>query len=200
MNDIPVFDPKQEYIKMFKFRTSGSNNIRTDVMEYAIKNLNRKDALFKLFDHISPAIAEKIENGLLEMTLINISNENSDVIEFCNMIYNDKLRDICLNLDSKNKIIGNKTLKPALLEGQLDPYFVAFMTPQQLHPERWHKELEKRRVAEVTSNNQKVTDIYRCRKCGDRKSITSQMQTRSADEPMTIFVTCLTCYNTFTTQ
>jgi transcription elongation factor S-II len=115
-------------------------------------------------------------------------------------VYRTKTLDICANLDISNKRIGNKTLTPALLDGGLDAHFVAFMTPHQLHPARWSKEMDKRRIAEDASNNQRVTDIYKCSRCGDRKSTTAQMQTRSADEPMTIFVTCLTCYKTFTTQ
>ena len=34
-----------------------------------------------------------------------------------------------------------------------------------------------------------------CRKCGQRECTFYEMQTRSADEPMTIFVTCLSCGN-----
>jgi transcription elongation factor S-II len=32
-----------------------------------------------------------------------------------------------------------------------------------------------------------------CRKCGGNKTTFYPMQTRSSDEPMTLFVTCLTC-------
>ena len=197
--DISNFDPTKEYMKMFKFRTSASNKIQANIMDYTIHNVDRTAGLLKLLDYIPAQMADKIENGILEFALIHISNEKLDSIEFIVNIYCDKLRDICYNLDINNKRIANKTLKPSIMDGCIDPYFIAFMTPQQLHPVRWAKELEKRRVAESASNNQKVTDIYKCRKCGDRKSITTQMQTRSADEPMTIFVTCLTCYNTFTT-
>ncbi len=34
-----------------------------------------------------------------------------------------------------------------------------------------------------------------CRKCKGTKTIHNAAQTRSSDEPMTIFVTCLTCNN-----
>jgi DNA-directed RNA polymerase subunit M/transcription elongation factor TFIIS len=156
-------------------------------------------ALFTLSEYVPFIIADKIENGALEFAMINVSGENADVIEFLIYMYNTKINDICINLDVHNKRINNKTLRSSLLDGYLDPHFVAFLTPQQMHPVRWAKELEKRRVAEEAGNNRKVTDIYTCRKCGDKKSTTTQMQTRSADEPMTIFVTCVTCLNTFTT-
>jgi len=34
---------------------------------------------------------------------------------------------------------------------------------------------------------------FKCRKCKSEKTSVSQAQTRSADEPMTTFVTCLEC-------
>lgn len=37
------------------------------------------------------------------------------------------------------------------------------------------------------------TDMFRCSRCKNRKTTYSQLQTRSADEPMTTFVTCVVC-------
>ena len=40
-----------------------------------------------------------------------------------------------------------------------------------------------------------ATDTFTCRKCKKKKCSYYQMQTRSADEPMTTFVSCLSCGN-----
>ena len=40
-----------------------------------------------------------------------------------------------------------------------------------------------------------ATDEFYCFRCKKRKCSYYQMQTRSADEPMTTFVTCLLCGN-----
>ena len=37
--------------------------------------------------------------------------------------------------------------------------------------------------------------IFRCAKCRQNNCTYYQLQTRSADEPMTTFVTCLNCDN-----
>lgn len=194
------FDQLAEYTKMFNFRTSSSITIRADVIEYAINVIDRKTTIFSLAKYVPFGIADKIEQGIIEYAMIHVSGERPDSIDFLDRVYRTKTHDICANLDMSNERINNKTLTPALLDGGIDAHFVAFMSPQQLHPAKWGKELEKRRIVEEASNNQRVTDIYKCSRCGDRKSTTAQMQTRSADEPMTIFVTCLTCYKTFTTQ
>ena len=41
------------------------------------------------------------------------------------------------------------------------------------------------------------TDDFICGKCKSKKCTYYQLQTRSADEPMTTFVTCLDCGNRF---
>ena len=46
------------------------------------------------------------------------------------------------------------------------------------------------------SNEQDISDgIFQCRKCGSKKTTYYSLQTRSADEPMTNFITCVTCKN-----
>ena len=42
-----------------------------------------------------------------------------------------------------------------------------------------------------------MTDQFKCRKCFSRSCSYYEVQTRSADEPMTIFVTCIKCNNTW---
>lgn len=53
-------------------------------------------------------------------------------------------------------------------------------------------------VAEVSRSDNKVvngtpTDEFTCSKCKKNKTVYYQKQTRSADEPMTVFLTCVTC-------
>lgn len=49
------------------------------------------------------------------------------------------------------------------------------------------------------TNKEDVVDaidgLFQCRKCKKRKTTYYSVQTRSADEPMTNFITCLTCGN-----
>ena len=50
--------------------------------------------------------------------------------------------------------------------------------------------MKDRMVADAPKN---VTDQFKCSKCGQRKCTYYQKQTRSADEPMTTFITCVNC-------
>ena len=75
---------------------------------------------------------------------------------------------------------------------------IAFMTHQEMSPERWSKLIEakiKRDKNKFETNVEAATDTFTCRKCKSNKCTYYQMQTRSADEPMTTFVTCIECGN-----
>ena len=49
--------------------------------------------------------------------------------------------------------------------------------------------------AQAAKDTQAETDQFKCSRCHKRKCKYYQMQTRSADEPMTTFVSCLNCGN-----
>lgn len=55
------------------------------------------------------------------------------------------------------------------------------------------------RDLEIERNKMKLDDeyegIFKCKKCGSKKTTYYQLQTRSADEPMTTYVTCKDCEN-----
>jgi transcription elongation factor S-II len=104
-------------------------------------------------------------------------------------IYTDRLRSIYLNLK-------NEHLLNALLISEISPQQLAFMTHQELNPERWKVLIDrkmKRDDSKLNTNVQASTDMFTCRKCKSKKCTYYELQTRSADEPTTIFVTCLDC-------
>jgi DNA-directed RNA polymerase subunit M/transcription elongation factor TFIIS len=91
-------------------------------------------------------------------------------------------------------------LNPTILEGiennTIKPQDVAFMTHQELLPDKWASLIDaksKRDQQKFINNMEASTDTFVCRKCKSRRCTYMSMQTRSADEPTTIFVTCLDC-------
>ena len=70
------------------------------------------------------------------------------------------------------------------------------MTHQEMNPERWNELIQikiKKDKAKYEENMEAATDTFTCNKCKQKKCTYYQMQTRSADEPMTTFVSCLNC-------
>ena len=54
-------------------------------------------------------------------------------------------------------------------------------------------EIVKGLLKDIEINKEQATDQYQCSRCHKRECTYYQLQTRSADEPMTTFVTCLNC-------
>jgi len=104
-------------------------------------------------------------------------------------IYIDRLRTIYINLKHPEIIQQINT-------GELATHIFAFMTHQEMKPEHWSSLIEKkvkRDAAKFTTNIEASTDMFTCKKCKSKRCTYYELQTRSADEPATIFVTCLDC-------
>lgn len=108
---------------------------------------------------------------------------------FFTQIYLDRLRSIYINLKNEGLLeqIKNKDITPQML---------AFMTHQEMNPEHWRTLINqkiKRDANKYTSNLRASTDMFTCRKCKGKNCSYFEVQTRSADEPATIFITCIDC-------
>ncbi len=104
-------------------------------------------------------------------------------------LYMDRLRTIYMNLK-------NVDLLQQIKNREVTPQSVAFMTHQEFNPAHWKVLIEKktkRDASKFTTNIQASTDMFTCKKCKSKKCTYYELQTRSADEPATIFVTCLDC-------
>ena len=105
-------------------------------------------------------------------------------------IYLNHLRSIMNNL--------NKNIINSLNDGSIKPHIIAFMTHQELCPEKWTTLIEekiKRDKNKFETNIAASTDTFTCRKCKGNQCTYYQMQTRSADEPMTCYISCCICGN-----
>jgi transcription elongation factor S-II len=106
------------------------------------------------------------------------------------LIYLSHLRSILNNLNDK--------LIEEVNNGSLQPHKIAFMTHQELDHDRWAQLIDiksKRDKNKFESNIAAATDTFTCRKCKGKNCTYYLMQTRSSDEPMTCYVTCLDCSN-----
>jgi transcription elongation factor S-II len=92
-----------------------------------------------------------------------------------------------------NKIIINKINNKKIKSQDIANY-----SHQDFYPEKWKDLIENKELKNKNKYNENVesnTDNYTCRKCKSNKCSYYQLQTRSADEPMTTFITCISCGN-----
>jgi transcription elongation factor S-II len=107
-------------------------------------------------------------------------------------LYKSHLRSVFINLKNNPNLVASIGVD----EGQIKPHEVAFMSHQELMPERWTALIEKKEKEDANRyecNIQAATDTFTCRKCRSKKCTYTQAQTKSSDEAMTTFVSCLDC-------
>ena len=112
-------------------------------------------------------------------------------------IYINKSRSLYINLDKKSYIENNSLIKK-IFNRKFDLKNIAFMTYQELFPEHWKQLLDekyKRETAIYEDKPEAMTDMFKCGRCKQKKCTYYELQTRSADEAMTIFITCVNCGN-----
>lgn len=102
--------------------------------------------------------------------------------------YKQKMRSLYLNLKGTNI-----SLRRDVVSGSLDPDTFCSMSPEEMASDERkaeNKRLEEEGIfaAMAAVNTKASTDMFRCSKCGKNETTYYQMQTRSADEPMTTFV------------
>ena len=143
-------------------------------------------------------ISENIEKGIYNFTIKQATNKSVlkkwDNQKFRRM-YINKSRSVYSNIDS-NSYVGNKRLLDRLKSGEFLPHEIAFMDKQRLFPENWKELIDEkykrdRILYEIDQGG--ATDEFKCSRCKQRKCTYYELQTRSADEPMTVFLTCLNC-------
>jgi transcription elongation factor S-II len=194
--EIGKFDTSRANELKRNFLTENSKDINDLDILYAIDQINRGETAIQinnLLHDIYKSIG--IEMGLFEYALIQATLSHLDK-KIIPAIYYDKLDDILINLDETSHI-KNKTFKPALISGALNPNLVAFMAPEQLHPESWAPIINKIKFKETQENSMATTDLYKCHKCGERRCKVNELQMRGADEATSKVITCLVCYHTF---
>mmetsp|Transcript_59430 Transcript_59430/g.66513 ORF Transcript_59430/g.66513 Transcript_59430/m.66513 type:complete len:349 (+) Transcript_59430:220-1266(+) len=123
--------------------------------------------------------------------------------------YLGKARSLCFNIKKNDalacQIILGKVLSQELVE----------LSSEQLVSEKKRQEIEARKKNHMdsnlldwdTQNEDKINEmcgitgdllnasLFTCGRCKSPKTTSTQKQTRSADEPMTVFVLCLNCNN-----
>ena len=110
-------------------------------------------------------------------------------------VYRQILRSMLSNLHPQSPV-QNTRLLIRVQEGEFTLYEIPFMSSYELFPEKWFAlkdKLLQREQKILEGNKSRATDQFKCRRCQKKECTYYELQTRSADEPMTIFITCLNC-------
>jgi transcription elongation factor S-II len=117
-----------------------------------------------------------------------------------NNSFRERYKRKFINIHFNLKVPEN-SLKGDILSGKVKVTDVVYMAPYELYPHGpaaiTKEKLRVDSLHKLALNTQDpdYEGMFKCGKCKSMKTTYFQMQTRSADEPMTTFVTCTNCNN-----
>lgn len=161
------------------------------ILDESIERADNIITIDKLIQNLKKAVT--IEAGIYEFALVYSLINNID-ISLIPAIYNDKLKSILCHCDTKSHLYVKK-LHSMIIKQDTNLQLIAFMQPHEMNEDVWIEILKRHTLRDYYKENIASTDLYKCRNCGESKTQAVQVQTRSCDEPMTIFITCLVCKN-----
>ena len=149
--------------------------------------MDRENNVKKISDLIDKNIARKIEESIY-LFAVNYSKE-AEIPFLTDSIYSDKFIEIF------NLLINKKSdfLIKALEKGKIDVTKIAYMRPDELNPDKYETILKKKDTEDFKKKNQATSSSFKCPKCKERKATIIQKQTRSADEPASLYIECKVC-------
>ena len=145
-------------------------------------------------------LSKNIEKSIFNY-VIDVAKEKNITRLWTNKVlyhlYINKCISIYCNL-KKNSYVKNDYLLKNILEEKIDPNKIAKLSVYDINPDNWKELMDKKSKMDELKYKLKpeaMTDQFKCGRCKSRHCVYYEMQTRSADEGMTVFITCLNCGN-----
>jgi len=166
----------------------------TTVVEFYIPDKERKHTVKALSEYFDHKHCVEIEKGLYDYSE-QYCNSNGNNLVMALPIYKDCSQNLIFNFSQNHTTIHE--IKKEIQKKKYNPYNLAFLTPDELDKDNWMKIILRRNTTEDKLNNLPTVEWKPCRICTKKEYFYYQMQTRSADEPMTTFYICKQCDKTY---
>jgi len=212
-DDIPVEEEEEETPRVRVSRKVAK--IDPQQLQFQFKSVLEPEAETK-----QPTVSHRLKNIQVLHKVLSDHCDEDDILDLERGIYNATLDDakkhmVPLTWDHEtfkwmystiakrtltnfhpDSYIGNKSLIERWKEGEFTLDSIGRWTPYELNPANWKdlKDQQFRRDKRILEGNLAMaTDRFRCSQCKKKMCSYYELQTRSADEPMTIFISCLNC-------
>lgn len=183
--DHKKIDPTPTHPKMT------SDGILPSVRRLVSERMDTYDCFTSLSPIRRKAIITVVSTDALRQ-LDEAKGERPPQLSLCDMFTIDGIARMKLDAISISPAIFDETMtntSGALIEEK------KFIRSQLRIEERRANENADRVAIEDAEVKVNSNCSYRCKKCGERNAFCQAYQTRSADEPSTLFFTCLSCGN-----
>jgi DNA-directed RNA polymerase subunit M/transcription elongation factor TFIIS len=140
-------------------------------------------------------ILSKNQGKDLEQSIFDFSvkyTEDNDTPFLFEQIYDSKIDEILNQLKKSDTFVQN------IKDNKYEIKEIPYLKPEELYPEKFEKIVKKKAVEKAKKDAKATTNVFKCPKCKKRKATVVEKQTRAADEPATVFITCEECGYTWT--
>lgn len=149
---------------------------------------------------LSQVQAKDMEIGIFN-SMIEYASQNAIPLTWLCSLFRDvylaKARSVFTNM-MPDSYVQNRELFSRVMGEEMKPHDVPFLKAEGMFPEKWQaileKEVMRNESAYEETQESMVKDIV-CGKCKKNRITYYELQTRSADEPMTCFYRCMSCGN-----
>ncbi|KAL3998924.1 transcription elongation factor S-II [Acanthocheilonema viteae] len=194
-----TFDESSKHLSQSSQKGSSGTANSSTPLSAARKQLLPDEIRNKCATMILDALLSKeLPDGTLDPEELAIRTERKlfEVHRGTSEKYKAALRSRVFNLRDKKNLV----LRENVLIGAVTPEKFAVMTADEMASDEMKAQREKftrQAIEEYQMAVQEGTpsDMFKCGKCGRKNCTYTQVQTRSADEPMTTFVFCRECGN-----
>ncbi|CBI18026.3 unnamed protein product, partial [Vitis vinifera] len=154
------------------------------------------EALFKVASEADEDIKDEVNACDPIRVAVSVESVMFEKMGRSNGTQKFKYRSIMFNIKDPN----NPDLRRKVLLGEVKPDRLINMSPEEMasnQRQRENSQIKEKALFDCERGGppKATTDQFKCGRCGQRKTTYYQLQTRSADEPMTTFVTCVNCNN-----
>ncbi|KAL1542047.1 transcription elongation factor TFIIS-like [Salvia divinorum] len=154
------------------------------------------DALYKVSSEADSDLKQSIDQHDPNRVAVQVETTMFEKWGKSNGQHKFKYRSVMFNIKDQN----NPDFRRKVLTGEFSPPEILELTPEQMASDarQMENEVIKQKAlfnSERAAAPKASTNEFRCGRCKKKECTYYQMQTRSADEPMTTFVTCVNCNN-----
>lgn len=163
-----------------------------------------RERAFRLLNKTFPdEIARGVEQSINTYTVNCMRNmkfvSKKQLHDNYNSIYAKKVRSISFNANHFS------TFKESIISNSIEYDTIPYLSHDQMSPQGPHAMMKEKliskeikiaeNIAKLDAEKKESKGLYTCKRCKSTCTVFQEVQTRSADEPMTIFVTCMNCDN-----
>lgn len=169
-----------------------NSNINDNLRNNSVEKIN----VFINDISLSRKFEQSIYNYVIEKAIKHniIRSWNNDI--FRNLYY-FKIISFYVNINDKS-YVKNDNFINRIKSSEINPSNINNLHLYDINPDNWKDLINKKIKSDKIKNELKphaMTNLYKCSRCKNKECSLYEVQTRSADEPMTQFITCLKCNN-----